>query len=340
MQHKSLPSLLAALLSLPLFATAGTGCSCGDDDGDDVTEQPDAREQPDADPDDPDADPGLCNKLECPEGGEVRVEYVNYTDPAPGARTNAARVTGFFLSNAGTGEDPDMHPFEIDPDEGGCWDIVDAPFWPGAQSEGREYIDVGQLVISGGPNALTVGAGAVTDPPTRDTWYRTHDDWHWHFGTDDAATYLDDNIPFSFTLTGSATFEDRHYMDVGFIPKTFGDLDPPGGSGPIVITPGEPMTFSHEVVESDTNQRVISAMAFVVAGRGIEVCVELQDDGVMEVPAATIDHVLSVGSTGTVARQTFTHNPVDLEVEGEHRRIDVIGVWCYVTPWVAAVAVD
>jgi hypothetical protein len=334
MQRKSLPSLLAAPLSLLLGAT---GVGCGGDDDDNPVDY-DATPRADAEPDD-DAqivEPTCAGELDCNEGGEVRLEYVTYTNPpGPGGRNNGARVTAFLLSNAGTGNDPDRQELVIDPEAGGCYDVSERDFWPAAQSADREYVDAGQFVITGGPLALSVEEGAA--PPTKDTWQREHADWGWHFGIDDAATYISGDTAHSVTMTGSDTFDEHHYADAIYVPASFAQdsLDPPGGGLPIELTPGEDMTFTHEVVASDTTAPVIDAIAFVVAGVAQEVCLEIQDDGEIVVPASVIDHVLSVGAAGTMSRQTFTHNIADMEVDGNHRRIDMIGVWCYVTPWTA-----
>jgi hypothetical protein len=285
----------------------------------------------------PDGAPeATCNDdLTCAEGGEVRVEYVTFTDPpGPGGRTTGTRVTSYLMSDADTGMDPDSFPMIA---FGECHDVGGLTTWPTAQGEAPTYIDFGQTIIqSGDKPAFTVPVGGA--PPALDPVGRSHiGHWGFMFGIDDADTNLEGNAPVDIIFTGSDEWPAMALAEATFIPKPFTLLDPAPGSGPIQLVMGSDKTLTYTVEESDTDHPIGWLVAFLVGGKVRVVCPELQD-GSATVTAADITALATYGTSGVSARQTFVHHVMDMKVGEEHRRLDAIGVWCNVTPFTIVTA--
>jgi hypothetical protein len=271
---------------------------------------------------------------DCPEGGEIRVEYVTFTESNATPRKNGARFTSFFLKNAATGMTPDKFTTLT---FGQCNDLgasaTATMMWPKAQNAAREYIDVGQTIVYAKTDAAKTVA-AMPVPPAKDSIGRTHTGRaSFEFGIDDAATWIAGDMPVNVVTTGSATFRPMVFENVTHIPKSFAVTDPLPNTGTINLKEGEARTFKYEVVPANTTEPVGFLLAWVIGGEPRLVCPELQD-GEYTMTAADVALLKTYGTTGTLSRQTFVHKIVDLEVEeGVHRRVDAIGVWCYVTPF-------
>ena len=317
MQGIRVKSWLASCLLVGAMAPA----ACGDDDGAhaDATPDIDARIIPDG------PLPTCEGTLDCPEGGEVRVEIVNCpAGTCPNAADNATRITSFFVSDADSGNTPDAFP-PIAP--GQCWDLSADDLWPTAQGENRAYIDVGGVAIGGPatPSLLVPPAGAVDG---LDLIARHHTTWWVSFT---GPNVLTDDASFNVLIGGSDDYPATAKPAWGYIPKAFDLIDP--GLETVHLTPDTDATFTWEHVTSNTTQPVIGLVGFGLPGIGPQiVCPEI-DDGSITVPAAMVNKLLALGTAGGMNRQTFVHVPHDFVVNGEHRRVDVLGVYCYQNLW-------
>jgi hypothetical protein len=311
-----------------LVVGLATTVACGGDDDDDNPGNPDA-----ADIDASDMTPDAAEHvwtLADPEGGEVRVEYVDFIDGAgPGGRNDAARVTAFIQGE----QTPASFPPLAFP---GCTNMMDDTHWPTAQAEDRTYIDVGQVIIAGGTSDIVVEEGGTGADP----FGRIHalgdplvaQPWDFHFGVNDASI-LPENSKLDVIFTGSDEWPAAVYNDAITIPKAQ-TLESPGFEA-VQLTPGEDLTLTWSVEDTDTDLTVSSLVGFLVTGQGpVVTCVEA-NDGSVTVPAAMVDELLAVATSGVLARQTFVHHIVELKKGDEPtgRRLDLVGVWCQITPW-------
>ena len=318
MQGIRVKSWLASGLLVGAMATA----ACGDDDG---GEHPDATPRADANNPPDGAVPTCEGTLDCPEGGEVRVEIVHCTTGAcPSGQDTATRITSFFVSDADSGNTPDAFP-PIGP--GQCWDLSADDLWPTAQGADRAYINVGGVAI-GGPattSLLVPPPGAVDG---LDLIARHHSTWWVSYTGPNVAI---DNSSFNVLIGGSDDYPATAKPAWGFIPKHFDLIDPAFET--VHLTADTAATFTWEHVTSDTTHPVIGLVGFGLPGLGPQiVCPEI-DDGSITVPAAMVNKLLALGTSGGMNRQTFVHVPHDFVVNGEHRRVDVLGVYCYANLW-------
>jgi hypothetical protein len=290
--------------------------------GDDNSGNPDAPKADAA----PDTAGPTFKGFDADEGGEVRLEYVRF------AGGNAAtRVTSFFYKDAGSKK---FYPFL---DLNGCTDMSTKMFWPMAQNPvgERVYMNPGQVLISGGPQVLSVDKRTMAG---NDPFGRNHpaDQWFFHFqgstGTD-GPTYTTEKTRYDVTLTGSADMPAQIFDDVIFMPADFPLTTP--GVAPFPIPAGTPQTFTWSNVPSGEpmGYEVQSLVGFTGANGPVVLCVE-KNDGSITVPAAMIDIVRAKYPTGgTLARQTPTHVVRELVDRNgpTGKRIDFLGVWCYAT---------
>lgn len=329
--------MIKTLACVPLAMLFAAGC--GDDDGgtnpvaDAMPDQPDATGgTPDADLT-PDATPPRDPpNLTTSEAGEVRFEYVDFIDGAgPGGRNDSTRITGYFMKNTG-----DAAPT---PTLGTCIDMSNDMTWPLAQSATREYIDIGELLIKGGPTGTVLvpdATGAV------DSNGRTHSlagvlqPYKFEFGLNNGAN-VGANTRYDVELSGSATWPNTNYPGGLVVPEAFDLIEP--GLEAIEITPGADMTFTWETNDTSAlegDEEVTSLVAFIINGQGPQILCAEANDGSITVPAAMVDTfaaLLQPGQGATLARQTFVHK-LDWFEAGDvtDQRLDFIGVWCFATP--------
>jgi hypothetical protein len=306
-------------LSLSLVVAAGL-VGCGDDDN---NNNPDAR--PIDGPDKP-----TFGEYDADEGGEVRIEYVRF-----GGGNAAARVTAVLFDNPGTKR---FFPFL---DANGCTDTSLKEHWPTAENPvaERTYLDPGKVLISGGPQVLDIPRKTVEG---RDVPGRTHpaNKWFQQFGggmANDAALYLPEKRLLDVTFTGSDDMPGQIFDNVVYMPADFEVLDPPLSTMPHPIPAGQPQTFTWTTPAQDAPPgfEIMSLVAFIAGGNPLVICLE-KNDGSITVPANMIDIVRAKAPTGgTLARQTLTHVVRELVDRNgpTGKRIDILGIWCYATPF-------
>ena len=306
-------------LSLSLVLVVGGLVGCGDDENN----TPDAR--PVDGPDKP-----VFKEYDADEGGEVRIEYVRF-----GGGNAAARVTAVLYDNPGTTR---FFPFL---NTNGCTDTSLKMHWPTAENPvaERTYVDPGKVLISGGPQVLDIPRKTMMG---RDVPGRTHpaNEWFQQFGgglADDAALYLPEKRLLDVTFTGSDEMPGQIFDDVVYMPADFEVIDPPLSLTPHPIPAGQPQTFTWTTPaqSAPAGMEVQSLVAFISPTLGpLVICVE-PNDGSITVPAEMIDIVRAKATAGTLARQTLTHVVRELVDKNgpTGKRIDILGIWCYATPF-------
>jgi hypothetical protein len=301
--------------------------ACGDDSG---TNNIDANTTPDsntgADAATPDGPSGVT--LQSPEGGEVRFEYMEW--PANSGpvnnNTTATRVIAYFIKN----QDPQWHPI---PEIGQCNSFLNgADMWPLHQSATREYVDVGNVVLSGGPSDLQVPLGG-TDGVGTDPLGRMHDHFYFYFGADDTDTYVTDNHAYNVVFTGSDEWPAQAFPNAIFMPHAYTPTNP--AVVDITLTAGTALNMTWPAATSNTppGVGVFSFVAFANATAGVTHLCPAPDEGSFTVSAATVDEVLGSNTSGFFLRGTLTHQLVELKdgsgVSG--RRIDMLGIYCFIS---------
>ena len=335
-------TLSLALVGLPLVV------SCGDDNqnadgGIDAARDapPDARE---------------FKGFEADEAGEVKFEYVNFMNGE-----NRIRTTAFFYKNPGT---PSFYPLLS---FNGCTDSNPAgagsELWPGGQSDDRTYYEWSDVIVAGGPAPFNVQSRAVMVPASPDPYFdnigRTHPKGQSHFffptpvtdpspGVWAATKYITAATGYDVFVAGSADLPAQVFDDALWVPNTYVLTSPiptgcthPLGDCPVVLTPGQDITFTwtQAAQPNKPQDRDVMALVGFAGASGISVlCVE-PDDGSITVPGAMVDKVFAKYPTGgVIVRQTFTHVVRELVDRNgpTGRRVDFIGVWCNNANWTPA----
>ena len=322
----------ARFLGLTLGLSLAGIVGCGDDSSTPATPDAMVTPTPDAPPPTPDAPPAPVFKgYDADEGGEVRMEYVRFA-----SGTASTRVTNFLYSNPGT---PRYHDYL---NLNGCTDTTDRSKWPFAMSTDRVYADPGEVLITGGPNTLTVPTRAVE---LKDPYGRVHpaNKAQFHFGGSggtDGPTYLTEKTAYDVTFTGSADLPAQVFQDVMWMPADFALVSP--GVEPNALVQNTPQTYTWTTPANGqpTGVEIQSLVAYTGANGPAVVCVE-PNDGSITVPANLVDVARTAYPTGgTLARQTLTHVVRELVDENgpTGRRIDFVAVWCYATSFTVPAA--
>jgi hypothetical protein len=297
------------------------------------------------------------------EGGEVRFEYMTFKSTA--ATKNRARGTAFFFDGAaGNG----FHQF---PDVPGCTDFTPNPpvRWPFTREAATKYLDVGQVIITGGPTQMNVapitpvkGACSVTvatqcfannECPAletcvgatgqKDNLERLYTD-KWNFTGQAPSPIITNNMAPAFitgdttydvVLTGSSKFPATIFKDVLYMPGEWLPVSPAIDVDP-VLQAGTPLTITY-TTPANVNKPAgypISTLVIFVGAKDppVAVCVEEGTDGEITIPANIIDLVRANGvSGGKFIRQHVSHVVRELTdgVTHQNKRIDFLGVWCY-----------
>jgi hypothetical protein len=316
----------------PIFATILLAIvpACGDDDGmtggadarpDGTTPTPDARG--------PDATPPCEVDFDSDDGGEVRVEYVTFTNPAlaPGMRMNSARVFAFMMSNMEPG-------FFERPTPDACTDLSADDRWPLAQGPTREYVDPGQLIIGGGIAPVNIPHNTAM----ADTLGRTHNmQDFFYFGVNDAATYFDPGGVHDVIFTGSDTWPAQIYDDQVYIPEDFTNTGP--SDTLIQFEADTPVTFTYTPGDNSNappGYEVSGVIGVVAPPMGpVMVCIDTDNSGSITIPAESVNRIRALGTSGNVLKQNIAHVVRPLSDGTVCRRLDLLGVRCYTTPWQA-----
>jgi hypothetical protein len=299
------------------------------------------------------------------EGGEVRWEYLDFNPGfIPGTATlgydvDRARATAFFYKGPTGNSSAGVKPLPAIP---GCTHYAKLPpamndqhmNWPMYQDPTRQYLDVGQVIITGGPTQMILGTGATNGVDALDRMHTT-----WDFsnitGNDGmmgrnapniGRTYISDNTVYDVILTGSSEWPAQIFNDVLYMPDYFTLIDPPATpAGCDVNTPAPcavalpardtPLTITF-TPGTNTNKpagmEIDTLVAFVNGNPPVAICVEEGTDGSITIPGATINHVRDTGVSGSrILRQNVVHVLRELTNGTTHdnKRIDFISVWCY-----------
>jgi hypothetical protein len=195
------------------------------------------------------------------------------------------------------------------------------------------------VLISGGPQVLDIPRKAVMG---KDVPGRTHpaNEWFQQFGggmANDAALYLPEKTLLDVTFTGSSEMPGQIFDNAIWMPADFQVIEPPLSTTPFPIPAGTPQTFtwSTPAQEAPAGFEIQSLVAFIGPNGPAVICVE-PNDGSITVPANMIDIARAKAPNGgTLARQTLTHEVRELVDRNgpTGKRIDLLGIWCYATPF-------
>jgi hypothetical protein len=299
--------------------------------GDDAATTPDAPRPPDA-PIPPDA---AVDLYALDEGGEVRIEYQEIFNPMGTIRRS--RATAFVWKS----KTPAKYPFVNIP---GCTKMEMDNFYPLGMGDTHEYQDVGQVIITGGAEQVTLPLGPN---PGLDGIFRPHDG-HWRFFVDQSANSLNFfgafDAKYTTIFTGSPTWPAQVFEDASYMPSAW-TLGTPG-FGPVPLVADQDLVITYDT-PPQTNQppgttnNMIVALLVPPMGLVVE-CVEESENGVFDgsitVPAEFVNHARAFAANGVMARAHVSHILHELEDGTGNptgKRIDFFTIWCFVTPWVA-----
>jgi hypothetical protein len=341
-------SSFGLVLVIGLFA-------CGDDKGNTGTDAPKAADARDIDAAGTDVD-FMSN-----EGGEIRLEYLTFAAGAPQA--NRVRATGFFYDGA---DGDGFHPF---PNIPGCTRWQDPPpRWPFTREKTSTFLDVGQVIIAGGPQQLTLapitpvkGACSVTtatacfvsgDCPatetctgatgTKDNLSRQYTG-PWKFAGEAPGQVLNNMGPnfvnadatYDIILTGSAQWPPQIFKDALYVPGAWTPISPAVDVNP-VLQAGAPLvlTFQNVVEVNKPAGYPMNTLVHFIAAPNTAVlsCISEGTPDTVTISAADIDYVRTLSPTGgKFVRQHATHVLREMTdgVTHTNKRIDVIGIWCF-----------
>lgn len=252
--------------------------------------------------------------FESPEGGEIRVEYV---------RTPAAefsRGIAFFKAS----QTPENTPFLVikGAEEQVCNDLTETPRWPTAPLEAANYLDIGELSITGGGRTITM----TKEKGYTDFLGRVHGVGY-HFM--DTTTMIAPATLYDVEASGSDAFAALSWKEALGVPQQF-DLVAPDLPLSLTIPRGEDYVITWEDPTETIGQDVLGLIAFQDdTGALTQVCVTAEDLDGFSVPK---DIIAKIPPAGTLLRGHTTHT---LKEFPDGRRFDVIGTWCYATPFVA-----
>jgi hypothetical protein len=271
------------------------------------------------------------------EGGEVRWEYLEF-DVGSTIATDRARATAFFFKGA-----TPNYPL---PDIPGCTHYPKGltpgtqTRWPLAQDPARQYLDVGQVIITGGPVQYTVPAGAANGG---DALGRTHaGPWKYNGGmlNNMGRNYITDNTTYDVILTGSSEWPAQVFNDVLYMPDYFPLISPAKGSGGPTLVANTPFEITYTAganTAKPAGMEVDTLIAFTDGNPPLAICVEEGTDGSITIPAATVDYIIANKpvSGGRFLRQHVVHQLRELTngTTHENKRIDFLSVWCYNYPY-------
>jgi len=162
-----------------------------------------------------DAGSGECRDHQClEEGGQVWLEHVEYSPTlvSDGEPAKQLRLGAFFF----------REPVPMNPGGVWCFDMVNDPRSPIALDESREYLDVGEVTISGGGSSFVLNrvAGGI------DYLHRSsHDLFYEVVAPEEPEQALVGGIDYSISFGGAGDVEAMERVDVVRMPKPIA----PGG---------------------------------------------------------------------------------------------------------------
>lgn len=317
MQH--VRSLTACALCLVAAAAAGCGGDDDDDDSSDGGGVPDSGSGTEADAaGEADAAAGEVG-LDSPYGGEIHVERI---ESGAGVFPPLTHADAFFIRD----QTPAISRM---PTPGTCFDAKAEGLWPVAQAEEAEYIDVGSVTVSGGPQDLLL---SQTEPGT-DLLGRVHDIVYLHIVTD-ADQYVTADTDYTVEVSGSDAYPAGTYGPI-HVSGPITPVSPGPETTLITIASGQPFTASLAPDTSAPEGVVVQNFLIVqppMGGADLVCLGENADDGEFTLSA---EQVGAIPPAGNILRGHLTHRVVEFD-DGKGasgRRLDLIGVNCLATPY-------
>jgi hypothetical protein len=246
-----------------------------------------------------------------PEGGEIRVEFVGTPSGS------LSRGIAFFKS----AQTPELTPFPaVAPTGGGvCNDLSATPTWPTAPATFTE-MDVGDLSITGGGETFAF----TKQTHFTDFLGRTHDV---AYAFQDAARMVTPSTLSDVVMTGSSVTSPATW---------FGAL---GNARRLPARPRRAPRAPRHPPRTGPRRRVATAAAdhrttrlglvAFLDGNGTlaQLCLSYESGNGFDVPKEV---VAKIPPKGTLVRGHTTHQFREFP---KGRRVDVIGTWCYATPY-------
>jgi hypothetical protein len=281
--------------------------------------------------------------LETPEGGQLFFEYVTADDDLAAALGLDAddptfmRSIGFF----NTAQTPEAL---ATPALGasGCVNMYDDAIWPVSEGTSRTYADAGTYTVVGQNAADTdVELDIPLSEDEFDGFHRPLDHFYQAI-VPHAAESMKPNSLYTVEVSGgdipAATYE-----DAVFLPDHY-ELMNPGLNDDVAMVAGEDYTVEWEVVESSNNPEGQFTAALIIladpsVGAPVIFCVEDAALGTFTIPGEMITQYRdSVEANGgdpnnvILLRNNNAHKIIKLENDDEEnvRRLDMVGVYCYI----------
>jgi hypothetical protein len=297
------------------------------------------------------------------EGGEVRLEYMNFPNGVP-ANTRARATSFFFDGPRGNG----FNPF---PNIPGCTEWGNPsmyyPFAP--RDPAVKHLDVGQVIITGGPQQMTVpvitpvqGTCSTTTatrcwlnpdcPATetcvgatghRDNIGRLYKE-KWGFGgqppgpsyNNMGPAFITADATYDIILTGSPTWPAQIFKDAMYMPGDWQLVSPALNVNPVLQADQDlVITYTTPTAVNKPAGYPVNMLVHFGYGSpfiGVASCIEEETDGSITIPAAIVNKIRAAAPTGgTFIRQHSSHIVKELTdgVTRTNKRIDIIGIWCY-----------
>lgn len=257
----------------------------------------------------PEIDPVQLERMQLPEGGEVRLELLRPTRWAPEVRTHA----WFASDQSPESRDWPRPPASWHIPDGSdlCRDLRDGESLPTGQVDRRTYVDVG--------DAVTLAANEADLVLGRRTEAQDDVTFHWH-----DIIYRDDLSPMdvptgtSYTvhLPGSDAHPATSFAGALKLPADF-ELRFPDMDEPVVIPKGEDLQFVGGDPSDDPHALTVVTFA-LGSGRPVGVCIGPRS-GYITVPWEFIEQMPSGGHV------QYGHLHYGAE-EHHGRRIDFVGL--------------
>jgi hypothetical protein len=257
----------------------------------------------------PELDPVQLERMQLPEGGEVRLELLRPARWAPEVRTHA-----WFASD----QSPESRAWPRPPvswhiQDGAdlCRDLRDGEALPAGRVDRRTYVDVGDAVTLAASEADLV-LGRRTDAQDDVTFH-----WHDILYRDDLSP-MDVSTGASYTvhLHGSDAYPATSFANALKLPADF-ELRFPDMDELVVIPAGEDLRFVGGDPSDDPHDLTMVAFAFG-SGRPVGVCIGPRT-GRITIPWAFIEQMPSGGH--------IQHGHLHYRAEGhDGRRIDFVGL--------------
>ena len=329
------------LISFAVIALA----ACGDGE---TASAPDAGDAVDAG--EADAAGECAASLESPEGGMVFLEYLTYSDAVAtaaglGDARSALRIISYFIGDM----EPDRMPL---PPVGECTNLVTSPGWPAVLGDDLVELDAGEVTIStrngdGDPVELDIPLATEGAPASfpYDSVGRRHTGNYYERIAIPAEEFAAGDTAATVHLSGSGELDEYTGTDAVFIPAPMA-LSSPGLEDEIAMTAGDDFTVSQSLAtgtHAPPGVPVLQVVTLVdpATGHPVILCsaLESETEGSFTIPGSAIqsyrDTTMALGHDPGLAilvRNSTVHQVRRLENgdDGNCRRVNMVGVYCYV----------